>query len=318
MNIKKAPIIFTPYLKPVIWGGKRLCAYKDIEQQGSNIGESWEISAVDGHVSTVESGEYAGMTLTELIDRFGAELLGEKVIERYGYNFPLLIKFIDANDKLSVQVHPGDELASRRHGCSGKTELWYIIESNDDAEIYSGLNRVITPEEYDEMVARGTFGEVIATHSAKPGDVFFLPAGRVHAIGGGNLLAEIQQSSDITYRIYDYDRRDAMGKTRELHTDLAREAIDYTVHPDYKSPTPPESKSDVQIAECEHFRVRRIKVDGETRLTFDAGSFTVVMCIDGALEINGLKLRKGHTVLLPAVITEATISGKATLLITQA
>ncbi len=217
-----------PYFKSVIWGGERICKYKGVEQTEEKIGESWEISAVPGHESVVAEGPYKGMRITELIDCFGAELLGSKVMERYDGKFPLLVKLIDANDNLSVQVHPDDELAKKRHDSLGKTEMWYIIDADKGAKIYSGLNREMTPEEYVARVADNTIEETLAVHDSHPGDIFFLPAGRVHAIGAGNLLAEIQESSDITYRIYDYERRDAQGNARELHTELAKDAIEYT------------------------------------------------------------------------------------------
>lgn len=316
--IEKAPILFTPYLKTVIWGGNKICKYKGIDQPEPNIGESWEISAVPGHVSVVSDGEYAGLTLTDLIKRFGAELLGEKVIEKYGENFPLLVKLIDANDNLSVQVHPDDKLAMKRHSSLGKTEMWYIISTDKDAKIYAGLNQEITPEEYEAKVTDGTFTDVLATHSSSPGDVFFLPAGRVHAIGAGNLLAEIQENSDITYRIFDYNRRDSAGNTRELHTALAKDAIDYTVHSDYKSPSPSADIKDAEIVRCSHFDVRRIIVDGSEELTFNPGSFTVVMCLEGSVKLGDVTLTKGQSALLPAVLNEVTTHGKATLLTAQA
>lgn len=319
--IDKAPIIFKPYLKSVIWGGNKICRYKGISQSEPNIGESWEISAVPGHVSVVESGCYEGKTLTELIDIFGEELLGEKVIAKYGNNFPLLIKIIDATDNLSVQVHPDDKLAKERHDSLGKTEMWYIIDTDKDAKIYAGLNRSMTPDEYASRVAEGTFAETLAVHDSHPGDVFFLPAGRVHAIGAGNLLAEIQESSDITYRIYDYDRRDAEGKTRELHTELAKDAIDYTVYEEYKSPRPDEKETECNIVSCDHFSTNRVNVAGEMKLKFREGSFTVIICIDGNAELvyptGKMSLRQGSTVLIPAALSSLTVIGKATLLTTQ-
>lgn len=320
--IEKVPIKFTPYLKHVIWGGNKICSYKGIAQSEPNIGESWEISAVPGHESIVSEGVYKGYSLTELIDRFGAELLGEKVTKRYNGKFPLLIKLIDAADNLSVQVHPDDILAMKRHNSLGKTEMWYIIDTEKDASIYSGLKASITPEEYESRVTQGAFEELLAVHGSAPGDVFFLPAGRVHAIGAGNLLAEIQESSDITYRIYDYNRRDANGNTRELHTGLAKDAIDYTVCPDYKSPRIPDDEADAEIVACDHFTVRRINVDGKKRLDFSPDSFTVIMCIQGdaILEcpIGNTSISKGQTMLCPAVLTELGVAGKATLLTSQA
>lgn len=321
-NIIESPISFKPYLKPVIWGGGKICRYKDIPPTEDKIGESWEISAVPGHVSVVDSGVYEGKTLDQLIEMFGSRLLGSKVIEKYGGKFPLLIKIIDANDNLSVQVHPDDDLAMKRHGSLGKTEMWYIIDTDKDAKIYAGLSSEITPDEYERKVADGSFTDVLATHDSAPGDVFFLPAGRVHAIGAGNLLAEIQESSDITYRIFDYNRRDAEGNTRELHTGLAKDAIDYKVYSDYKSPAPSPDVKDSTIAECSHFRVRRVIVEESAHLQFSPDSFTVMMCIKGeaTLRSNGgdRKITAGTSLLLPATLTSVEVKGNAVLLLAQA
>lgn len=321
-SIKQAPISFKPYLKSVIWGGKKICKYKGIDQTADNIGESWEISDVPGHVSVVDAGEYAGKSLDDLISLFGAQLLGDKVYEKYNGKFPLLIKIIDANDNLSVQVHPDDALAMKRHGSLGKTEMWYIISADKDARIYAGLNRHITPEIYEEKVKDGSFTDVLATHDSAAGDVFFLPAGRVHAIGAGNLLAEIQESSDITYRIFDYNRRDAAGNTRELHTEPAKDAIDYNVYPGYKSPAPSPDIKDAEIVSCSHFTVRRELIDGDMDLTFSPDSFTVLMCLEGEVTLRyssgSMKLTAGMTVLLPALLNCISVSGAATLLSAQA
>lgn len=319
--IEKAPLVFTPYLKSVIWGGNKICEYKGIAQPEPNIGESWEISAVPGHESVVAEGAYKGKTITELIDSFGAGLLGEKVMAKYGAKFPLLIKLIDAADNLSVQVHPDDALAMKRHGSLGKTEMWYIIGTDKDAKIYAGLNVAMTPDDYVKRVADGTFAETLAVHSSAPGDVFFLPAGRVHAIGAGNLFAEIQESSDITYRIYDYDRRDSAGNARELHTELAKDAIDYTVYDNYKNKPAPADVANAEIVHCDHFTTDRILLDGKISLNFDGQSFTVVMCIDGEATIGypggELLLKAGHTALLPAVLTDITLTGKSTILLSR-
>lgn len=316
--IEKKPIKFIPYLKSVIWGGDKICQYKGISQPEPNIGESWEISAVKGHESVVAEGTYKGRSLPDLINEFGSELLGTDVMSRYGGKFPLLIKLIDANDNLSVQVHPDDKLAKERHDSLGKSEMWYIIYSEKDAKIFSGLNREIDAEEYVRHVDRGTFENLLAVHDSNPGDVFYLPAGRVHAIGAGNLLAEIQESSDITYRIYDYDRRDASGNTRELHTELAKDAIDYTFHDQYKSAPVDSDILDAEIAKCEHFTVHRLLLDGKMEFCYEPTSFTVVMCLEGEATIDfqdgEMTLKTGETVLLPAVMNKFAIAGKATLL----
>lgn len=316
--IERKPIKFIPYLKSVIWGGDKICQYKGISQTEPNIGESWEISAVKGHESVVAEGTYKGRSLPELINEFGSELLGTDVISRYGGKFPLLIKLIDANDNLSVQVHPDDKLAKERHDSLGKSEMWYIISSEKDAKIFSGLNREIDAEEYVRHVDGGTFENLLAVHDSNPGDVFYLPAGRVHAIGAGNLLAEIQESSDITYRIYDYDRRDASGNPRELHTELAKDAIDYSFHEQYKSAPVDSDILDAEIAKCEHFTVHRLLLEGEMGFCYEPTSFTVVMCLEGEATIyfqdGEMTLNTGETVLLPAVMNKFAIAGKATLL----
>lgn len=319
--IAKAPLRFRPYLKTVIWGGDRICAYKGIEQPEPNIGESWEISCVPGHESVVDEGAYEGLTLRELIERFGASLLGDAVYERYGANFPLLIKLIDANDNLSVQVHPDDSLAKERHGSLGKTEMWYIIDAEDDARIYAGLQMALSPGEYERRVGDNSLMEALAVHDARPGDVFFLPAGRVHAIGAGNLLAEIQESSDITYRIYDYDRRDKDGRPRELHTDMAKDAIDFKVYPKYKNDPVSDDDKYAELVRCEHFTTHRVVVEGERDLRFDPRSFTVMMCIDGdarlSYDLGTMAVGSGQTVLLPAVMGDIHIGGDATFLISR-
>lgn len=319
--IENAPIRFEPYFKTVIWGGDRIFRYKGLNREEPNIGESWEISAVPGHESVVAEGIYAGRNINDLVMDFGTDLLGRSVMSRYGANFPLLIKFIDARDRLSVQVHPDDRLAGERHGSLGKTEMWYIIDSDPGAKIYSGLNVEMTPQEYERRVADGTFAETLAEHDSHRGDVFFLPPGRVHAIGAGNLLAEIQESSDITYRIYDYGRRDAQGKTRELHTDAARDAIDFRVHSSYKNPRPSGSVACERLVECEHFITSRILLDGKLDLNLDFDSFAVLICLSGAASLHTpggtTQLKQGSTVLLPAVMTSCTLSGNASLLLTN-
>lgn len=312
-HILNEPLAFEPRFKPVIWGGTRIRTYKGLPASDEKIGESWEISALPGSESVVARGPYAGLTLPELATRFGAQLLGEAVNREYGGKFPLLVKLIDADADLSVQVHPDDELALRRHGSLGKSEMWYIIETRRDARIYAGLNRSITADEYVGHVGADTFAGLLAEHKSAPGDVFFLPAGRVHAIGAGNMLAEIQESSDITYRIYDYGRRDAAGRTRELHVDEARDAIDFEARPDYRSR--------IDDAKCKHFSVQKIELDGESVFSNTADSFLILMCLKGKAEILASRqsgysciLREGHTVLCPATMRTIRLDGNATLL----
>lgn len=313
------PLHFAPYFKSVIWGGDKIAAYKGIAEARHDIGESWEISAVPGHVSVVDRGPLAGMSLTELVSRYGAGLLGEDVVRKCGMNFPLLFKIIEARDRISLQVHPGDTLAAKRHGSTGKTELWHIIDTAPDARIYIGLKEKITPEEYERRVADHTIMDVIDSYNSKPGDTFFIPAGRIHAIGAGNLLAEIQQSNDITYRIYDYDRRDSDGKPRQLHIAEARDAIDYTVHAAYR--TIPQG--DI-LADCEYFDVRRIELSAnEKPLAHERDSFTVVMCLHGHSLLHyadgkQISLDEGDTLLFPATLRNITAGGTGELLSIQA
>ena len=320
-SIELKPIRFLPYLKNVIWGGDKICSYKKIRQDQPNIGESWEISVVPGFESIVSEGRYKGKSLPSLIERFGEGLLGAKVMEKYGPRFPLLIKFIDARDNLSVQVHPDDKLAFKRHKSLGKTEMWYIINSEKGAKIWSGLKNELTPEDFEKQVSEGTFMDSVASHDSHEEDVFFLPAGRVHAIGAGNLLAEIQESSDITYRIYDYDRRDADGNPRELHVEQAKDAIDFTVYDDYKSPAPASEEEVSELVSCQHFSTKMLKINGERKFRLDGTSFRVLMCIKGRVDIitagGILTLCQGQTVLLPASVEEVTFKGNAILLSTR-
>lgn len=317
-EIKRAPLTFKAYFKPVIWGGERIAIFKGEKQDASNIGESWEISALPGYESVVDKGEYAGKKITELADIYGKSLLGSNVVDKYGFKFPLLIKFIDANDNVSIQVHPDDRLARLRHGSLGKTEMWYIIDSKENAKIYSGFKVKSSPEEYVESVSNGTITDIISIHDSYPGDVFFLPAGRVHAIGAGNFIAEVQEASDITYRIYDYNRKDSDGNLRELHTELAKDAIDYNVYDDYRLPAAPESEENVEVVRCEHFTTHRLMINGEKNLATDGKSFLVIICLKGELDIimaeGEERLTQGKTVLIPASGGEIILRGKATLL----
>ena len=205
------PFTFKPILKKVIWGGSAICPFKGITPVENGVGESWELSHVEGNYSVVANGELEGKSLDDLIQSYGKQLLGEKVVERFGTTFPLLIKFIDARDHLSIQVHPDDELAKKRHNSFGKTEMWYVIKAEKGAGLYSGFSQQIDAEEYVKRVENNTIMDVLQRYDVHEGDVFFLPAGRVHAIGAGCFIAEIQQTSNITYRIYDYNRKDAQG-----------------------------------------------------------------------------------------------------------
>lgn len=314
-----APFKFVPYLKPVLWGGDKIAPFKGVESDCDNIGESWEISGVPGHESEVSEGPDKGLKLPQLVAKYGEALMGRRVMEKYGATFPLLIKLIDAKKDLSVQVHPDDELARRRHDSLGKTEMWYIVDTEPGARIYAGLSREITPDDYTRLVEEKKIMDVVASHESAPGDIFFLPAGRIHAIGAGNLLAEIQETSDITYRVYDFDRRDANGNPRELHTELAKDAIDYTVYPEYKGSYDKTAKGETDLVECGHFDVRRVIVEGENPVTVELDSFVVIMCLDGQCEIDACgvvtPMHRGETILVPAESAASiTARGNAVLL----
>lgn len=315
----KAPIIFEPYYKRAIWGGRAIADYKGEDPRFPDIGESWELSAMPERESVVASGPYAGRSLSELVKEFGSRLLGNRVYARYGAHFPLLVKFIDARENLSVQVHPGDSMARERHDCPGKTEMWYVISALSNSRIYSGLKRTITPEEYVTHVENGTFFDLVASHESKAGDIYYLPSGQVHAIGAGNLLAEIQQPSDITYRIFDYKRKDANGCERTLHTSMALEAIDYRGGRDFRLPRPSDDVALIELLSCEYFSVRRLRVSGSQRVENNEDSFMVLMLIEGEAEISAseasVTLTAGHTALVPADCKWVDITGDATLLI---
>lgn len=317
-----APFKFVPILKEVIWGGDKIAPFKSVSSNSENIGESWEISGVKGQESIVAEGPDKGLTLSQLVKKYGERLLGRKVAKVYGDStFPLLVKIIDAKQNLSVQVHPDDDYAAKRHNSLGKTEMWYIIEAEPGAKIYAGLSQSISPDDYTRLVDEKKIMEVVAEHDSSPGDVFFLPAGRLHAIGAGNLLAEIQETSDITYRVYDYDRRDTDGNPRELHTDLAKDAIDYTVYPDYKTAYDKTSGGEIDLVKCSHFDVRRLIVDGvRLPVAVESDSFVIVMNLEGSVTVHAgvtsTPLDRGETILIAAETAAAglTVTGRGTLL----
>ena len=244
---------FQPILKSTIWGGEKIVPYKQIASGQTQVGESWELSGVKGNESVVAGGPEAGTTLPGLIARHGAALLGKANFERFGEEFPLLIKFIDARQDLSIQVHPDDRLAWERHKSKGKTEMWYVVDADKGARLRSGFAKQVTPAQYEASVEDNTITDILAEYEIHPGDLFFLPAGRVHSIGAGAFIAEIQQTSDITYRIYDFNRKDADGNTRELHTELAKGAIDYTVLPDYRTKYEQVQDRETELVSCPYF-----------------------------------------------------------------
>jgi len=309
------PLKFQPILKPVIWGGTEISHFKQIEPVREGSGESWEISGVKNNLSVVANGPLAGTTIEELLISQKEKLVGRKVYEKYGNIFPLLIKFIDAHDDLSIQVHPDDKLANERHRSFGKTEMWYVIKAVPGAFLYSGFQKKITPEIYVETVKNNTFTDTLKRYEVKEGDVFFLPAGRVHAIGAGCFIAEIQQTSDITYRIYDYNRKDAAGNTRELHTELAKDAIDYNVYDSYKIDYKKNMNHPVKLVSCPYFTTHLLEMETDipmTRRYESLDSFVIYICIAGKCTIkddkgNSEYLGQGESMLIPADTKSVTL-----------
>ncbi|WP_298648700.1 type I phosphomannose isomerase catalytic subunit [uncultured Proteiniphilum sp.] len=307
------PFKFEPILKPVIWGGSDICRFKKIEPLREGIGESWEISGVPGNISHISNGHLAGTSLDELLSRCGEELVGKKVYQKFGNTFPLLIKFIDARDDLSIQVHPDDALAKERHGSFGKTEMWYVINAAPGAFLYSGFQESITPEEYPETVKNNTFTDKLKKYDVKAGDVFYLPAGRVHAIGAGCFIAEIQQTSDITYRIYDYNRKDAAGNSRELHTELAKDAIDFKVYDSYKTNYDNNINHPVKLVTSPYFTTQLLEIDSPMKRDYTTlDSFVIYICMAGHCTVKDDKgnseiIRQGESMLIPADTQSVTI-----------
>lgn len=301
------PLKFTPIILEKIWGGSKLNSLLKKEISSDKAGESWEISGVKDNISVVSEGFLEGNNLIELIEIYMGDLVGDKVFEKFGYEFPLLIKFIDASDKLSIQVHPDDLLALKRHGSFGKTEMWYVLQADDDAEITVGFNRQVSREEYLRHLNNKTLENILNVEKTFGGDVFMLPAGRLHAIGAGILLAEIQQTSDVTYRIFDYDRPDQSGKLRELHTDLALDAIDFTHYDNYKTDYRKRLNERVNLASCEYFQTNLYEIDKSLELDyFSKDTFVILICVEGKIKLEfqdgSVDLTRGDTILVPAII----------------
>lgn len=307
------PLTFEPLLKEIIWGGQDIRPFKGLEPNEQKIGESWEISHVDDNYSVVAQGELRGENLDTLFRQYGARLVGESVLKRFPERFPLLIKFIDAQDNLSIQVHPDDTLGMARHNSFGKTEMWYVVKASPEAKLYSGFSKQSSPEDYVQRIAEGTIMDVMQEYQVEAGNVFFLPAGRVHAIGAGCFVAEIQQTSNITYRIYDYDRRDAQGNTRELHTELAKDAIDYTLHDSYRTDYTPIKNEPTHLVKCQYFETNLLDLDSPLSRDWSAlDSFVIYIVMEGKLSLTDdaghtLELKQGQSVLLPAEAKGVTL-----------
>ena len=311
---------FEPLLKSTIWGGEKIIPFKQIRSSQTQVGESWELSGVPGCETVVSEGEHQGKLLNQLVSEERERLLGADNYRRFGNEFPLLIKFIDAKRDLSIQVHPNEETAHKLGKEHGKTEMWYVLESDKGAHLYNGLKKQITPEEYKHMVEDDTICEALARYEVSEGDVFFIPAGRIHSIGKGCFVAEIQQTSDVTYRIYDFKRKDKDGHYRELHTKEAALSIDYQVMPDYRTHYVTKKNEGVQVVSCPYFTTAVYDLDEPMTLDYsDLDSFVVLIGVKGAATLvddegNATSLRAGETVLVPATTKEIRVEGKIKLL----
>ena len=315
------PLKFNPILKDKIWGGAKLGKLFGKDDKTGKLGESWELSGYEGDESVVTNGFLAGNNLTELIEIYMGDLVGDKVYDNFGLSFPLLFKLIDANENLSIQVHPGDEVAMERHNSFGKTEMWYVLDADPGAELIIGFERNCDREEYLAALENDQVESLLQGVPVKKGDVFFIPAGLVHAIGKGVVVAEIQQSSDVTYRIYDYKRVDDQGNERELHTDEALDVINFSASPNPQTIYSERANEINQLVTCEYFTTNLLKIDSPlTRNYGEIDSFRAYMCLEGSLliESEGGKVivNKGETVLIPAAIDEVgfTPDQSATLL----
>ena len=305
---------FEPLLKQTLWGGDKIIPFKRLDAQMECVGESWEISGVPGCETVVAEGPMAGKSLNKLVSEQRERLVGQENYERFGNEFPLLIKFIDARQDLSIQVHPNDETARRQGKERGKTEMWYALQPEPGAQLYNGLKQQITPGQYRQMVENDTITEALARYEVREGDVFFIPAGRIHAIGAGCFVAEIQQTSDVTYRIYDFKRKDKDGNYRQLHTREAAEAIDYAVLPDYRTQYAHVQNEAQQVVSCPYFTTAVYDLTEPMLLDYsDLDSFVIIIGVkgEGVITVDGepATLRAGQTLLLPATTQEARVEG---------
>ena len=316
------PLKFETVLKEKVWGGSALATRFNKKSTGSNhIGESWELSAITDDLSVISNGFLAGNNIEELIEVYMGDITGDQIYEKFGNEFPLLIKFIEAQEDLSIQVHPDNELAKKRHKAYGKTEMWYILECKKNSTIYSGFKTGVTREIYEEALKNNRIEDILNVETPEPGNAFFTPAGRVHAIGAGIVLVEIQQTSDITYRIFDWNRKGSGKEKRELHTDLALDAIDFNQNGSNKLSKLPVLNNSLNLVNCEFFNTNLLyfnkAIDKEYHFI---DSFVVYICTDGEFQIcwdgNTENVEKGETVLLPAMIKEVTLkpSNEARLL----
>ncbi|WP_452228216.1 type I phosphomannose isomerase catalytic subunit [Lacinutrix sp. MEBiC02404] len=308
------PIKFRPILKEKIWGGQKLKELLNKESDLPNIGESWEISDIEKDISIVSNGVLKGKTLKELLEIYKADLIGKKNYRVFGNTFPLLIKFIDAKKDLSIQLHPNDTLAAKRHNSFGKTEMWYVLQAEEDANLIVGFNQEMTPEKYVKHLEAKALPEILNFEKVEEGDSYFIEVGQVHAIGAGVLLAEIQQTSDVTYRIYDWDRLDNKGNLRELHNDLAIDAINFRKQDDFRVRYSKTENEENQMVDCPYFTTNYLEITKTIKKENKVDSFIIYMCVSGEAEIKTEQfnqiITKGETVLLPAAIKTYQISSK--------
>ena len=310
---------FEPLLKQTLWGGDKIIPLKRLNTKMEQVGESWEISGVKDFETIVANGPDKGKSLNQLVQEKKDQLVGKENYERFGDEFPLLVKFIDARQDLSIQVHPSDEVAHRQGKSHGKTEMWYALPSTPGAMLYNGLKQQITPEQYKQMVENDTITDALARYEVHEGDVFFIPAGRIHTIGAGCFVAEIQQTSDVTYRIYDFKRKDKNGNYRELHTQLAAESIDYTVLDNYRTEYEPLKNEGVQVVTCPYFTTAVYDLTEPMTLDYsELDSFVILIAVkgEGRLICNGeeMPFQMGDTVLLPATTNEVRVEGEVKFL----
>ncbi len=307
------PLKFEPVLVDKIWGGNGLATrWGKSADPSRKIGESWELSAVADNLSIVSNGFLAGNNIEEIIEVYMGDITGEAVFDKFGIEFPLLIKFIEAAGDLSIQVHPNDALARERHNAYGKTEMWYILENHPGSKIYTGFSSGTSKELFLDALGEGTLPGMLNTEASKPGDVYFTPAGRIHAIGAGNLLIEIQQTSDITYRIFDWNRKNSDGTERELHNDLSPDAIDYSASANNVIRKEPVTDSTVNLVSCEYFVTNILQFNSIVFKDYNLfDSFILYICLSGEFLIHwdtGTEIvKKGETVLVPAMITEVEL-----------
>lgn len=303
--MKLYPFIFEPILKERLWGGTKLKEVLGKPITNDITGESWELSTVEGDVSIIANGELKGTSLKEIINNEAEALLGKSVLQRFGKEFPILIKFIDAKQDLSIQLHPNDELAKKRHNSFGKTEMWYVMDADEGANLIVGFNKDVTREEYSQSIEDNTLLDLMNYEPVKEGDTFFINTGKIHAIGAGVLLAEIQQTSDVTYRVFDFNRKDKDGNLRELHTDMALDAMDFKKKDDFKVSYHHEDNNPNEMVNCPYFKTKYIQLTKELKQDIsNRDSFTIYMCVTGSVEISTetgkVVLNKGETALIPA------------------